>query len=163
MLNKILSGIKQDNNKETFEAAELAKLYHNVIHSARVGIAIIHGKDMVVSTVNEACLEIWGADKSVIGQSLYHSLPDLMAQAAHILEEIYDTGKPFVGNEIPYVVNRNGEKTINKLTTVATFLPYIFFTKSPINNIDTAKKIMLKALRLIILKSNILPHIFKIM
>ena len=110
MLNKILSGIKQDNNKETFEAAELAKLYHNVIHSARVGIAIIHGKDMVVSTVNEACLEIWGADKSVIGQSLYHSLPDLMAQAAHILEEIYDTGKPFVGNEIPYVVNRNGEK-----------------------------------------------------
>lgn len=108
MLNKILSGIKQDHQQEKDEAAELAKLYHNVIHSARVGIAIIHGKDMVVSTVNEACLEIWGADKSVIGQSLYQSLPGLMDQAAHILEEIYDTGKPFVGNEIPYVVNRNG-------------------------------------------------------
>ena len=108
MLNKILSGIKQDSDQETFEAAELAKLYHNVIHSARVAIAIIDGRDMVVATANEACLELWGTDKSVIGQSLYVSLPDLMAQAAHILEEIYDTGKPFVGNEIPYVVNRNG-------------------------------------------------------
>ena len=86
------------------------KLYHGIIHSSPVAIAVIKGSKMVVTVANKACLDLWGTDERVIGQSLYESLPDLMAQAAHILEGILATGEPFFGNEIPYEVNRQGKK-----------------------------------------------------
>ena len=86
------------------------KLYYNIIHSASVAIAVIHGKSMIVTMANNACLELWGADKTIIGKSLYDTLPDLMAQAGDILQEILETGKPFLGSEIPYVVNRQNNK-----------------------------------------------------
>lgn len=99
------------NEKSLSElTVEAVKLYHNIIHSSPIAIAVIKGKNMVVTLANDACLQLWGADKSIIGKSLYETLPDLMAQADHILQDIYQTGKPFFGNEIPYVVNRNGTK-----------------------------------------------------
>ena len=91
---------------------EALKLYHSIIHSASVAIAVIQGKNMVITVANKACLELWGADESIIGKSLYDTLPNLMAQAGHILQNILDTGAPFYGNETPYVVNRSGQQQL---------------------------------------------------
>lgn len=106
-LPKIEPGAERSVSELTIDAV---KLYHNIIHNSPVSIAVIKGKDMVVTVANKACLELWGADESIIGKSLYDTLPNLMAQASGILNEIYDTGKPFFGNEIPYFVIRQGKE-----------------------------------------------------
>lgn len=111
MPRNFLPDIIPGNEKSLSElTVDAVRLYHGVIHTSPISIAVITGKEMVVTVVNQACLDLWGADKSIIGKSLYDTLPDLMAQASHILEKIYETGEPFIGNEVPYIVNRQGKK-----------------------------------------------------
>ncbi len=95
----------EDLSQQTIEAL---RLYHGIIHSARVAIAVIEGKEMIVTVVNRACLELWGADSSIIGKSLYETLPHLMDQAGDILQNILTSAEPFFGNEVRYVVKKNG-------------------------------------------------------
>lgn len=99
------AGDNSDLSRQTLEAL---RLYHSIIHSARVGIAVLEGKEMVVTLANDACLELWGTDSSIIGKSLYETLPYLIAQSGPVLHKILQTGEPVFGNEVMYVVRRNG-------------------------------------------------------
>jgi PAS domain S-box-containing protein len=89
---------------------ESEKRYHNIIHSSPSAIAVLKGREMVVTIANDACLEIWGKEKNIIGHSLYTTMPEIMTEGVRdILQQVYDTGSPYFGHEMPVQISRHGK------------------------------------------------------
>ncbi len=83
-------------------------LYH-VIEIAPVPAALYLGEEMWIELANAEVLKIWGRDKSVIGQRLEDALPELRTQPfIQLLKEVYRTGKPFEGKDVPAWIETDG-------------------------------------------------------
>jgi PAS domain S-box-containing protein len=72
-------------------------------------IAILEGPSHRFVLANAACRAILG-DRDVVGKTVEKAVPGVVAQGfIQILDEVYHTGKPFVGRAMPVVLpDRNG-------------------------------------------------------
>ena len=58
---------------------------------------------------NTLILKLWGKTKSVVGKPLSLALPELAGQPyLDILDEVYITGKRYIGKELPVLLNIDG-------------------------------------------------------
>jgi hypothetical protein len=63
-------------------------------------IAILKGKDMIISLANDAIKEIWSKGKNVEGEKFIDVLPELIGKEFPLLlDKVFTTGIPFYGNE----------------------------------------------------------------
>lgn len=70
-----------------------------MIEQAPMAIAFLNGRDMVVDFGNDRIFEVWGKDKSIVGQHLIDALPEIRDQDfISLLQNVYDTGVPYYGN-----------------------------------------------------------------
>ncbi|MBK8301170.1 MAG: PAS domain S-box protein [Chitinophagaceae bacterium] len=93
--------------------------YHNLIFSSPTLIAILKGEDMIIEIANDAILEQWGKGKDVIGKSLLEVLPEIVDQdLGKRLNEVYQTGTPYYGNELPVYINYNGTTKLKHYTFI---------------------------------------------
>lgn len=86
--------------------------FRNLVENAPVGIAIYVGRELIVGTVNEAMLAIWGKDKSVTGWPLSRALPELVSENQpylQLIDEVFVTGKRYDGEEEKALLLHNGE------------------------------------------------------
>lgn len=83
----------------------------NIIMQSPVAMAIMRGEQLVVEIVNEKTLEIWGRSyEEVINRPVWDVLPEVAAQGFDkILRNVYVTGEPFIANEQPVTITRNGQ------------------------------------------------------
>ena len=87
--------------------------YYNMISTSTSAIGILHGKDMVITTANNAIIKIWGKGNDVIGKSYFEMLPELAEQGyKEIFDAVYTTGKPFVAIESPIHILQHGEMSL---------------------------------------------------
>jgi PAS domain S-box-containing protein len=102
--------------------------FKNVVEQANDPILILKGEEMVLEVANEALLQIWKVDKTAIGKTFLEILPEMRNQGfLELLQQVYHTGKPFQGTEVPAVFEAgNGLKR-----TV-----YFNFTYQPYKEID---------------------------
>ncbi|HEY9806801.1 MAG TPA: ATP-binding protein, partial [Candidatus Obscuribacterales bacterium] len=78
-----------------------------IFEHAPVGIAVLHGPELVYEFANEPYLELVD-HRPVLGQPLRVALPELAGQGIYeILEEVYKTGQPYVGR--PQVLLMRGQ------------------------------------------------------
>lgn len=95
------------------KAEESAQRYNEMIHSSPSLIAILEGKDLIISTANDAILKSWGKDKDAIGKSLMEALPELKGQGFDkILLGVLKTGEAYHAHEMPATVVRNGKQEL---------------------------------------------------
>ncbi|QYA24681.1 PAS domain S-box protein [Gramella sp. MT6] len=74
----------------------------SIIEEANVATALYTGKEMRIEMANEAMIDLWGKEKSVIGTTLHEALPELEGQPFHdLLQEVFTTGKTYWGKEDP--------------------------------------------------------------
>jgi PAS domain S-box-containing protein len=84
--------------------------FRNLVEEAIVSTAILTGPDMVLELANEAMLNIWGRNRSVIGKPLLEIMPELKGQPfPKILAEVYDAGKEFVAEGALVQLEKNGK------------------------------------------------------
>ena len=84
--------------EHNIEASEVK--FRNLMLQAPMIIATLLGPSFIVETVNERALEIWGKTyEEVINQPLFEVSPELASGLKGILENIYNTGVPFIANE----------------------------------------------------------------
>ncbi|CAN5635706.1 hypothetical protein BH10BAC2_BH10BAC2_43340 [soil metagenome] len=118
-----LLGTTEDitNEKNALQKIEESeKHFRNLIQEAPVPKALLHGPDYIIEVANDAVLELWGKDSSVIGKPLIEALPELKGQPyLEILKEVFQTGTTYKGNERPVYIEVNGE--LKK-----TYLNFIF-------------------------------------
>ena len=98
---------------------EQAKLL-NLFEQAPVAIAILSGPDHVLEVANPVGAKLWGIEPEVmLGQPLFSALPDAKGQGFEaLLDGVYRTGEPFVGQELPVTLLKNGEPVTEYFTFV---------------------------------------------
>jgi PAS domain S-box-containing protein len=81
-----------------------------IVEQATVATAVYTGQDMKVELANDAMLNLWGKDRSVIGATLREALPELEGQPFHdLLQKVYTTGEIYWGKEDRADLMRNGK------------------------------------------------------
>ncbi len=112
-----LIGIVEDiteRSQAEEKIAESVHRYHEMIHSSPSLIAILEGKDLVVTVANNAFLDKLGKGPGIIGKPYLDSVPELEEQGlGDFLREVYKTGKPYKAHEMPLYILRDGEKELN--------------------------------------------------
>lgn len=83
--------------------------FRSIVEQATMGIGLMRGRDMRIEVGNDAIFELWGKTKDVAGMCIIDALPEIKGQGfLELLENVYDTGKPFHGNSVLVKLNRNG-------------------------------------------------------
>ncbi len=71
-----------------------------LVEASPMPTAIYSGRNMVISIANQAMLDLWGKDASVIGKTLREALPELEGQPFHeLLDKVYTTGESYIARE----------------------------------------------------------------
>jgi len=84
--------------------------FRNLVDEAIVSTAVLTGPDMVLELANEAMLNIWGRDESILGKPLLDFMPELKDQPfPKILARVFETGEPFIANDAYVQLKRNGK------------------------------------------------------
>lgn len=106
-------GAEAINNRYSEQAKESDKARKELdsyLRQAPIGICILKGPDFVVEVANPLYLQL--VDKTAadfLNKPLMESLPELREQAiAAILKDVYESGKPYVGDELGVYLERNG-------------------------------------------------------
>jgi PAS domain S-box-containing protein len=69
-------------------------------------IAMVSGPEHIFEFANAAYLALIG-DRDVIGRPVRDAVPELEAQGVvALLDEVYSTGEPFIGRQMPFVFHR---------------------------------------------------------
>lgn len=83
--------------------------FRNMMMQAPVAISIHEGIDMVITSANNAILELWGKDESVLNKPLLDAIPEIKDQQfLGLLQKVYTTGEPYYGYETLARLKRKG-------------------------------------------------------
>jgi len=84
--------------------------FRNLIQEAPLPKALLHGPDYIIEVANDAVLELWNKDKSIIGKPLREAVPEIMNEPyLKLLNDVYRTGISYRGNERVVYLPSNGE------------------------------------------------------
>ncbi|AHM60366.1 PAS/PAC sensor hybrid histidine kinase [Flammeovirgaceae bacterium 311] len=87
----------------------------SLFQQAPVAIAILRGPTFIVDLANPGICELWGRrPKEVLGKAILEALPEIEGQGIReLLEGVYQTGEPFVANQLPVKLLRSGQLETN--------------------------------------------------
>jgi PAS domain S-box-containing protein len=98
-----------------------------IVEQAPMAIGQLKGREMIIELGNPQLFEVWGKDSSIVGMRLVDALPELDGQPfVQLLEEVYNTGKPYYGNGVLARLLRQG--TLKEV--------YFDFSYTPLRNAD---------------------------
>ncbi len=84
--------------------------YHNLIYSSPSAIALLKGKEFIITVANDSIIESWGKGIEVIGKPLLSVMPEVARQGFEdLLTHVYTTGVPYYGYETPVQLLRHGK------------------------------------------------------
>lgn len=84
--------------------------FRNLVNQATVATAVFTGRDMVVELANDALLELWDKDRSILGKTLLEVLPEIADQPfPALLDQVFTTGETFTAQDIPAHLIRKGK------------------------------------------------------
>ncbi len=83
---------------------------HNLFMQAPALICILRGPQHVYKLANEMYLQFVG-NRDIVGKPIREALPELEGQGfLELLDNVYVTGEPFIGNEMPVNIDMGGGK-----------------------------------------------------
>lgn len=83
--------------------------FRSIVEQATMGIGLMRGRDMRIEVGNDAIFELWGKTRDVAGMPIIDALPEIKGQGLiELLENVYDTGEPYYGNNVLVKLVRNG-------------------------------------------------------
>ena len=86
------------------------KRFRQMVEQAPVAMCVLRGETFIVEVANAKMLLIWGKSAiQMMDKPIFEAMPDAKGQGFEgLLNEVYLTGIPFIGNEVPLSVIRNG-------------------------------------------------------
>ncbi|MBC5772702.1 PAS domain-containing sensor histidine kinase [Pontibacter sp. KCTC 32443] len=130
MIMQIATSITSVHVRE--EAVKQQAYLKEIFQQAPVGITILRGQDYVIDLANPNICEIWGRkQEDVLGLPVLEALPEVSEQSIkELLDGVFYTGKPFVADELPVNLMRNGS-----LETV--YLNFVYHPKKDSHGVIT--------------------------
>jgi PAS domain S-box-containing protein len=72
--------------------------FRSIFAQAPMGIALMEGRDMVITLCNDKMFEIWGKTSEITGMPLMKALPELEGQPfLELIQNVFDSGIPHFG------------------------------------------------------------------
>jgi PAS domain S-box-containing protein len=92
------------------ELARQQAYLKEIFQQAPVGITILRGPQHIIDLANPGVCEIWGRrPEEVLGRPVLEALPEVSDQGIiQLLDQVMNTGEPFLANELPVALERNG-------------------------------------------------------
>jgi len=141
-------GTVVDVHEEKIKEQELAETQHHyreLIHSSPSLIGTFKGEDLIIEIANDAIIEIWGKGPDVIGKPLLEVIPEVIDQGLDkILKDVYTTGIPYRGYEMPIHLERNGKLELNYYNFI--YSPQRDINGNIIGIVDVATEVTTQAL-----------------
>ena len=83
-----------------------------LFEQAPVAIATFRGPQFIINFANPTVCELWGRSmEQVLGKPLFEALPEAAGQGfEERLTGVLQTGEPFLGNELPSQIDRDGQR-----------------------------------------------------
>jgi len=105
LLARVKSQIKISNSRSHIE-----NQLQNLFQQAPVAIAILTGEQLYIESANDKILTLWGKKREdVQNKPLFKAMPEAAQQGYEkLLSDVFHTGKPFVAEEMPVMLIRNG-------------------------------------------------------
>jgi PAS domain S-box-containing protein len=90
------------------EASE--RNFRAIAEQAPVAMCVLKGPGYIIQIANEPVLELWGRkQEEVINRPVAEALPEIVQQGIiELLDSVYYSGKPYVGNELAVELWKNG-------------------------------------------------------
>ena len=99
--------------KEIIDELKISETkYRELVQHAPVGIAVYRGRQVIVESVNDGMLKIWGKSASVTGLPLTEALPELESEGQpflKLIDDVFTTGESYFGFEARALLNHEGE------------------------------------------------------
>lgn len=86
--------------------------YRDLVQHAPVGIAVYRSREVIVESVNDGMLKIWGKPASVTGLPLTKALPELEGEGQpflKLIDDVFTSGEAYFGYEARALLNHDGE------------------------------------------------------
>jgi PAS domain S-box-containing protein len=116
---------KQDSQKLRSEWQD----FYNMLMNAPAMVAVLRGPEHVFEVANPMYMKAVGVQRQVLGKSVKDALPEVVEQGfINILDQVYQTGKPFYGNEVAIKLARKETGELDD--------GYFNFTYQPIQRTD---------------------------
>jgi PAS domain S-box-containing protein len=101
-LEEYTAALEERRREMELQRARLADLFQN----APAFIAVLQGPNHVFEIANPPYLQLVG-DRAVLGRAVAEALPEVVEQGfAALLDQVYTSGEPFLGNEVPILLRR---------------------------------------------------------
>jgi len=82
----------------------------SIFYQAPTSIVVYGSNNFEVQVANAKALELWGkTQEEVLNKPFFDVSPELRDTQEPLLNQILDTGEPYVGNEFPVQYTRNGQ------------------------------------------------------
>jgi PAS domain S-box-containing protein len=103
---------------------ELSEIrFRNMIEQSPVSMLVLRGDALVFDVINENMMRLIDRGPEIIGLPLLSGMPELAGQAVFdTIYEVYYTGKPYYGLEVPVEIKREGKKVTGYFNITYTAL-----------------------------------------
>ncbi|MBF4517896.1 PAS domain S-box protein [Flavobacterium sp. ANB] len=108
----LVTVIETTENKKTAQALKESNArFLNNIMQAPIAMCVFRGENHIVEIANEQMLQLWGTTgENVNNRPIFDALPETRNQYLEtLLDNVYNTGEKFIGNEEPVRFIRNGQ------------------------------------------------------
>ncbi|QDK80101.1 PAS domain-containing sensor histidine kinase [Spirosoma sp. KCTC 42546] len=77
-------------------------IFRSIVMESPIPIALLVGRELIITVANEPQLAVWGKGDKVIGLPLARAIPEMEGQPfLGILDDVFTTGIPFASNNTP--------------------------------------------------------------
>lgn len=90
------------------EAEAERQRLHDLFMQAPAYIALLHGPEHTFELANPLYMDLIGPRRRVLGRPMREALPELADQIVPLLDKVYRTGKPYVGKEMLFRIDTDG-------------------------------------------------------
>ena len=92
-------------------AEESEAQFRLTVLQAPVAMAIIKVPEFIIETANQESIKLWGRTNEMIGKRVSDVFPEATEQGfTDILKSVYNSAKPYYGNEVPVELVIDGER-----------------------------------------------------
>ncbi|HLG71934.1 MAG TPA: ATP-binding protein, partial [Chloroflexota bacterium] len=109
-LNTALRATAQARDEALSRAEAERRNLYEVFNQAPAVVAVLRGPDHVFELANPLYMDMVGRHRTIIGKPIREALPEVEGQGFfELLDGVYATGQPYVGNELLGKLDRRGE------------------------------------------------------
>jgi two-component system sensor histidine kinase VicK len=109
-INEELAKTRENLLRTIIEVEKSEARFRSLVQQAPTAICILNGPELIIESVNDMMLNMLGKPSDIIGKKYAQALPELKTQPyLQLLDEVFKTGKPYLGNEALTTFEQDGE------------------------------------------------------